>query len=513
MDARPLQEAAGRFAQDRLTGLVERGFDGVYEPGFVVRLDRVEIQLGELPVDEFESALSEACERCLAAQLAKALKGGPGPQGSRRLAPEAVRRELLEEFVRTGTVPWWADTSNPTLIPDALRAWIAADPRECVDWIRSQAISGRGWRRLLPSYSDADFSALIDAAAPNLGNRLLALAHDLRNSSALGGSSGLVSEQRMRCIVRAALLASVIRPHGGDPERQVLEEVGVELGISADAVERATGRTSAGPSPRGDTPAAWDGILEVLRERAVLSSPDSLVEALRRQLAQTPVPASVLGRWLARAPDSMKKDAELRVIEAVKRVLREPAKSSLNQGMDEAADGGSRNDTGENAVHVDNAGLVLLWPFFEQFFGHLGLVVDHAFRDEVARHRAVGLLQLLAAGDPAPPEFRVPLNKVLCGLPVDAVLEPDEPYSDAEFSECDALLAAVLQQVPMLGRLSPAGLQGSFLLRPGQLVAGEGAWLLRVRREMHDVVLERLPWTLGWVRLPWMPAPIQVEWL
>ena len=34
----------------------------------------------------------------------------------------------------------------------------------------------------------------------------------------------------------------------------------------------------------------------------------------------------------------------------------------------------------------------------------------------------------------------------------------------------------------------------------------DGAWLLRVERESYDVVLDRFPWPLDWIKLPWMDS-------
>jgi hypothetical protein len=60
--------------------------------------------------------------------------------------------------------------------------------------------------------------------------------------------------------------------------------------------------------------------------------------------------------------------------------------------------------------------------------------------------------------------------------------------------------------------MSVPGFRNSFLLRNGQLSVRDGVWLVRVERETFDVVLERFPWSINWVKLPWMQAPIQVEW-
>ena len=50
------------------------------------------------------------------------------------------------------------------------------------------------------------------------------------------------------------------------------------------------------------------------------------------------------------------------------------------------------------------------------------------------------------------------------------------------------------------------------LRRPAVLSSRTGAWLLRVERRAEDALLERLPWSWSWIRLPWMEHPLQVEW-
>jgi len=35
---------------------------------------------------------------------------------------------------------------------------------------------------------------------------------------------------------------------------------------------------------------------------------------------------------------------------------------------------------------------------------------------------------------------------------------------------------------------------------------------LRIERQPADILLERFPWRTDWVRLPWMQAPMRVEW-
>jgi len=161
---------------------------------------------------------------------------------------------------------------------------------------------------------------------------------------------------------------------------------------------------------------------------------------------------------------------------------------------------------------VDNAGLVILWPFLERFFRRLDLLDEAQFRGSAAANRAVALLQNMASEDPAAPEYLLALNKVLCGMSPSDLYAFDDPLSDTETEECTQLLEAAIGHAPVLRNMSVEGFRGSFLLRKGVLSTEDGSWLLRVEAETYDVVLERFPWSFAWVRLPWMPSPLRVEW-
>jgi hypothetical protein len=165
-----------------------------------------------------------------------------------------------------------------------------------------------------------------------------------------------------------------------------------------------------------------------------------------------------------------------------------------------------------DVAYVENAGLVLLWPFLSPFFERLGLMADEGFKTAATRQRAVGLLAYLADANPSPLEYQVTLAKILCGQELSEVFDFGEPVTEAEAQECENLLTAVIAQAPILKNMSAQGLRGTFLLRQGMLETEAGAWLLRVERETYDLVLDSVPWETTWVRLPFMEAPLQVEW-
>lgn len=165
-----------------------------------------------------------------------------------------------------------------------------------------------------------------------------------------------------------------------------------------------------------------------------------------------------------------------------------------------------------DALYVDNAGLVLLWPFLGRFFARLGLQEEGMWRDRAALHRAIGLLQHIATGELEPQEHQLALAKVLCGLPTDEVFVFGDPVTAAEAEEAADLIGAAIVNAPPLSELSVAELRGAFLNRPGALAVRSGSWLLRVERAEQDAVLEQLPWGLGWVALPWLEQALCIEW-
>ncbi len=210
------------------------------------------------------------------------------------------------------------------------------------------------------------------------------------------------------------------------------------------------------------------------------------------------------------------------LIQMLREVLNEQAISPVTQ-LPTAAEGLAAPTVAEETavdlsfseadeLYIGNAGLVILWPFLSHFFTRLGLLVEKQFKDPAARQRAVGLLQHVATAEPAFPEYLLPLNKVLCEMALTEVFDFGPPLSEAETEECADLLRAVIAQAPILHDISVPGFRGTFLLRQGMLSTRDGTWLLRVERETYDIVLDRFPWGWEWVKLPWMAAPLRVEW-
>jgi hypothetical protein len=166
----------------------------------------------------------------------------------------------------------------------------------------------------------------------------------------------------------------------------------------------------------------------------------------------------------------------------------------------------------EEGLFVQNAGLILLHPYLESFFGEIELLENGDFRDRQCRETAVHLLHYLAAKEMFTPEYDLVFEKYLCGIPADEPIQRFLMLPDPMKQECDQLLRAVIRNWNKLKETSPDGLREGFLRRKGKLTHDAFGSRLRLEHMAHDVLLSFLPWGISVVRLPWMAEILSVEW-
>ncbi len=163
-------------------------------------------------------------------------------------------------------------------------------------------------------------------------------------------------------------------------------------------------------------------------------------------------------------------------------------------------------------IYIDNAGLVLVAPYLPRLFAMLDLLDGPAFRDAAAAERAVRLLQYLVDGGENVDEFRLVLNKILCGLATDTLIEREAGFSEQEKEAAEGLLRGMIDNWKGIGHTSVAGLRETFLRREGRLRLKDGAWNLLVAPKPFDMLLDTLPWSIAVIKHHWMNRVIHVEW-
>jgi len=165
-----------------------------------------------------------------------------------------------------------------------------------------------------------------------------------------------------------------------------------------------------------------------------------------------------------------------------------------------------------DGIYIQNAGLVLLWPFLKHYFTTLKLMGNDAFLSVEKMERAVLLLQYIVSGDAEFPEQQLALNKLLCGLPLHHPVAAKLELTKNEINETDKLILAAIEKWQAIGKISIQGFRNSFLMREGRLKISDQGYTLTISRNAYDLLIDRLPWSISMIKYKWMEKMIQVEW-
>jgi CRP-like cAMP-binding protein len=163
---------------------------------------------------------------------------------------------------------------------------------------------------------------------------------------------------------------------------------------------------------------------------------------------------------------------------------------------------------------VNHAGLILLHPFISRFFENTGIKkIGMAQLSSSVTARAAALLHFLATGQEEVYEYELGFIKVLLGLePATPLLVAEGLVQPDDKEEAEAVLQSIISYWTILKNTSVQGLRSSFLQRQGLLREDDNGWRLQVEPMPFDMLLERLPWGIGIVKLPWMQQAIYTEW-
>jgi hypothetical protein len=192
------------------------------------------------------------------------------------------------------------------------------------------------------------------------------------------------------------------------------------------------------------------------------------------------------------------------------KLLAKLANKSFNKQEQESLINDNVNET--NSILISNAGIILIFPFLEALFTHLSLIKNNKFVSRSKQMRAIQLIHYLAYGDKKTPENMLQLNKVLCTYPLNAPVLGYFRMSEKEEEECTELLETILSHWQALKSSSIQGLRETFFQREGSLRKDGNDWILTVEKKAFDILLEQIPWSFRTVKLPWNNYVIHVEW-
>lgn len=559
-----VQSEVSRVCREELPRILQRVFDELVPGTAHVRWERLELDLGELRGLELEplaarlrEALQETLRRARPASSApvsdwrEGTVSGPQGAGLEVLTPEASDEALLRVFLETGMVPWWAEGLDGAALDARLLALLERQPGRVAPWLRGHDGAVRMARRILGQFPASTALALLEVLARE--DSVETVLTTVLETAA----PGVPAPSWRRLLVETLLPVALASRPGtlhADAVLEAAERTAVALGADPRTMRaqwhqyESSAPASQAPAPSAEAPVGRVEAARVVASEAkaqamsedgspsprVAPSAESAHEVPHREASRPQVEAVRQGQGLLPPPPNQQET--VREFEAMPSPERPGAEPHAPDGPSAEPTGPradaisrvpsvrpgpsavpcsppslSRETLLQHGLPVDNAGLVLLHPFLKTFFDAVGLLDGKTFRDFEARCRAACLLQWLANEDGAEDEHRMPLNKVLCGVPLEEVVPRMGGPTEAERAEGEALLQHVVSQWTALKNTSTRGLREAFLQRKGLLRPEERGWVLRLEAKPYDMLLERLPWGISHLRLSWMTGLLQVE--
>lgn len=449
----------------------------------VIRVDRLELDLGSISLSEFEERLLAALKEALDAPISSASEVLEVDSNVLQRRSSDTWAEVLHYFLQTGTLPWWAKIEPAQSLESALFEQMPAWGPTFKQLIKTQlqqtiafeisALQKLSWAA---AWSDLERQLNTPTCLPL--RRLVLQFSDswvtLLSASLYGVSTSLVQEYR-----------TWIRTH--------LQDVFAGSGPSKELLH-------------------WFLLLNLLRQ------PDLKNNFLNLKDVQGKIKAiqgsSIVERELHFSDDTDLMHPSYTGNNPVKQVSINPD-PHWNQAITLRKLPTKNSPFAEEPTYfIENAGLVLLAPYMGSFFVTLGLLDGQQFKDENAQQRAILLLQYLVDDRWDAPEYDLVFNKIICAWPLEETLLARIEPREAEIAEAQQLLEAVIENWSVLKHTSIAGLRETFLQRKGKLTFQESSqsWLLQVEHQAYDVLLSKLPWGYGMIKHSWMPHLLKTEW-
>lgn len=455
------------------------------------RIPRLEIDLGHVEagdIMEVQNRLSTALHTALWKEVGAPALTAPGRK-NRPPTPTKEREENWQEIVlhylRTGTLPWYAQDS-----PERVAEWqqhIANAPLKYLQWLQRQNLIRRDAIlravALAAQVPDAAFVSLFaDAAVAQWVQRLALL---VAPQQPLFTWLQVQAAHPLGLLIWAHLLQQQNRTHWVQSLATIIRKMqqqGLPV-ISLKQLYTFTRRWLVEAVP--DVPAR--NALQAILEQA-----DSGLNRV------SPVPAAYIEHTTPMAAAWQQWEAATQDEEAVE---------EADETLLEAAEAPDTN-------WVSNAGLVLLNPAgMLAVWREQGWVHEKAIAGKEGLRNIFLWMHCLVWGAAKPMlDYDLLLARIWCQVPAQVHVPLLPAPTEAMQQLANDYLQRIIAAWPQLKNTSPDGLRSGFLQRRGLLQPSPAGWQLLVEGKAQDILLRYLPWSYSIIKLPWMDKAFFTQW-
>ncbi|MBQ4820692.1 contractile injection system tape measure protein [Aquimarina sp. MMG016] len=509
-DTFAMQQKLSKLYQDQLVPVLDAQLDTYceYDQEKHYQMDRLTIDLGKVNLEDMSKLFNEKLKEVLSGMDAgNDLHSNELEEFKEGKLPKKTPLKAVSYYLQTGRLPWWADQHTKSYVLEQLDQ-LLAHPDPTFKKLLSELTSNSVY---IDRFIGICTSTQLEQSLQILANysvkdvlktkeELIAKINQTSHQNKLRSNNAKITKTFW---ITAFEQVSRVENYQSLKEH-CIQKIVATLDIHTNNTKNTNNDVSVirtlttGYKKQYPTDKTWQYVFEKLSGVVNHAAFYQLSNAIHKELRQL--------LEIVKGGDKTKNQAYLNRLEVVLKQLQSTTRSTVIEKQQSQFE-----DT--DFISIENAGLLLLWPFLPRFFENLGLMEDKTFIDENAKHKAAFALQYLCDAD----EFELfegvlPLNKVLCGVSIEEPLNLTL-LSEEEKEIANGLLLAVIKQGPHWKNLSVEGLRASYLCRKGSLRIQDSHWLLQVQKETHDITLQKLPWSCSTIKLPWMKRPMMVEWL
>jgi hypothetical protein len=515
-----VQDRLHQVYYEKVIPRLEKLFSGLAGDDVIIRIDRLDLDLGPVEGDQLEEQFPEKVLRAMKEVLEEKLRFEVAEKEEvRALSVRHSMMEALFYFLHRGYLPWWSPIETISSLETEIMAGGSFAEAALQDLRQLVEQAGVGLDRLAFQFSPVFLEWVCEQFYPAGSQEEMGQGAGEEGASVDGETGGgRTTDMRARLIESARRLGrsgggerrAESKRGGTNGEEQVVNAARNRPGEDASGPEQGGLRTDDGEDRGadelkglGDHEKEQHGSgEEALAWRKEADGPgkeDRQLETDDNFSWEKIMPeASEAGEFTSGAE---RKAAEIKRGDDRERRKREPEKRKT-----------SFDNQDDDAVFPELAGLVLLHPFLAPFFEELGLLEGKVFRDDTARHRAVHLLGFLATGEEEIEEPRLFFAKLLCGMPAEEPVHKNGGLSRKEMEEAEGMLTTVAGYWKGLKSQSIWTLREYFLRRQGKLSRKDEGWQLEMEKKTWDILFGSLPWGYSIVKLPWMRGMVFVNW-
>ncbi len=480
-----VQDNLGQFFYEKIMPALEKVLDQYGDPKKTLVIDRLELDCGIIPAENWEKVFYQRILNQVEEELKSPKKSNPVS-----VSMEDKANEVFFFFLRKGFFPWNSPFSNPKGLEKDIVIGSAFLEDLKNSFQRSSVFSERLFKSFSAEFISAIFDSLTQKSNPKIGE-LVKHLH----------SKPSVQKELMQVLLKTfqnqsrVSVDSIFRTLLSNFSMENLPYLAEYLGrVMVREKEIGLGLKSLLSEPM--TPENREKLLLVMK--IIQKDPKILGKSgINLNEIDSERSDSALENDFEKsqsAYDSFEKNED----------QENPNTSAIQWSPDQIDP--------EDEIFIENAGLVLLHPFLEVLFSNLHLTANRKFVSIHDQFIAAKILQFLVFGENDHTENFYPLDKILCGIGLTQVLDLDRELSQESKTESEQLLKEVIGHWSVLKNTSLEGLRETFLHRNGKISRVNKGWKLQVERKTVDVLLSKLPWGMGIIKLPWMTEMIFVDW-